>query len=394
VDVVLPPTRFNNTVDVMHCIANRRGDAFLERLPQIYGTIHDNSFNPAILFWEYNSDPNCSINSNYIQIKSSNSFSMTILYVLKLKHECYYVGTTQHPITNRVKMHLSGFGSKWTRIHPPIALVKQMYCADHDYNHDSSKHSRNESHNRNTNHNSKTVINLHIQPRILEDMHVKHLMFEFGIDHVRGGSYSKCDLSSMEVQALRRELWYARNCCTRCGRHRKERDRCSGAGVLGVGIGSCRISLGSKSGLVTGSVPVSVRGCRAERDVNGLLISTANTGTTVDEDEYEDDASLQVDIKDEDVELIGIRKGACGVDNGCRSCCDPSLPARGSPTRTRGSFTKPNSLLNDGAKLRTVPMTKRTPLDFCTRCKRSGHTRPDCNETSDRFGFDLTDFMF
>ena len=107
---------------------------------------------------------------------------MTILYVLKLRDNCYYVGTTQNLITNRVKMHLSGLATKWTRIHKPVALVKQINCMNS------------------------------INPRIQEDMHVKQLMLEHGIDNVRGGSCTKCQLGPVEMKALRRELWNARNC--------------------------------------------------------------------------------------------------------------------------------------------------------------------------------------
>jgi hypothetical protein len=45
------------------------------------------------------------------------------LYVLKLLHDKWYVGTTSRPFEVRYQEHASGRGSEWTKLHPPIASL-------------------------------------------------------------------------------------------------------------------------------------------------------------------------------------------------------------------------------------------------------------------------------
>jgi hypothetical protein len=43
-------------------------------------------------------------------------------------------------------------------------------------------------------------------------------MAKYGIDNVRGGSYTSIKLDDLEKEVLNREIWGAQNKCSRCGR--------------------------------------------------------------------------------------------------------------------------------------------------------------------------------
>lgn len=106
---------------------------------------------------------------------------MILIYVLSLRGGYFYVGTTfSSNISHSIKKHLSGYENEWTKIHKPLALVKQIACT--------------------------TGIN----PRLQEDLHVKQLMIDHGIDKVRGGSYSDVVLSVDQRVWLEKELHYAK----------------------------------------------------------------------------------------------------------------------------------------------------------------------------------------
>jgi predicted GIY-YIG superfamily endonuclease len=57
--------------------------------------------------------------------KPSNRNGSWHIYVLKLKHGCYYVGiTSRDEIHHRYKRHIAGKGAQWTRLHPPISVYE------------------------------------------------------------------------------------------------------------------------------------------------------------------------------------------------------------------------------------------------------------------------------
>ena len=112
------------------------------------------------------------------------------LYTLELKNNKFYVGTTHNP-TARLTEHRDGSGAEWTREHPPLSFSKKyklrkLECSDE-------------------------------AARLQEDAHVKTVMLDAGIDAVRGGSYSRLNLSREDVKALCKELFHATNGCLRCG---------------------------------------------------------------------------------------------------------------------------------------------------------------------------------
>ena len=50
---------------------------------------------------------------------------MKKLYALELEDGCYYVGVTSD-IKHRFESHMSGYGSKWTKLHKPLQKDEPM----------------------------------------------------------------------------------------------------------------------------------------------------------------------------------------------------------------------------------------------------------------------------
>ena len=107
---------------------------------------------------------------------------LTNIYILKLQDNNYYVGKAKD-VNKRFQEHISGNGSSWTKKYKPIEIVKVINnCSPFE-----------------------------------EDKQVKELMSVHGIDKVRGGSYSKIELTQEEKEVLQKEIWGAKDLCNRCG---------------------------------------------------------------------------------------------------------------------------------------------------------------------------------
>lgn len=107
----------------------------------------------------------------------------TNIYALKLQGGKYYVGKSSDVI-GRFQQHMNGQGSSWTKKYKPMSLVE-----------------------------SKEGVS-----PLMEDMVTKEYMAKYGIENVRGGSYVMEELSEFHIEALKMELWGAKDCCTQCGR--------------------------------------------------------------------------------------------------------------------------------------------------------------------------------
>lgn len=107
----------------------------------------------------------------------------TNIYILRLKGGKYYVGKTDN-ILKRYDEHVAGKGSSWTRKYKPIGI-------------------------------EKTISNASVFD---EDRYTKEYMSKYGIENVRGGSYVQVELDDVQMDALKTEIWGAKDACTRCGR--------------------------------------------------------------------------------------------------------------------------------------------------------------------------------
>jgi predicted GIY-YIG superfamily endonuclease len=110
--------------------------------------------------------------------------STTNIYVLRLEGGRYYVGKSDN-VMQRYQQHLNGSGSAWTRKHKPVSVEKVIE---------------------------------NVSP-FEEDKITKEYMAKHGIDKVRGGSYVETVLSDFHTEALKMEIWGAKDLCTQCGRN-------------------------------------------------------------------------------------------------------------------------------------------------------------------------------
>jgi hypothetical protein len=109
------------------------------------------------------------------------------LYVLKLEHGRFYVGSTERNVEIRIQEHIDGKGS-WVTKH-----FKFVHC-------------------------------IYTGPMLTtfdEDNMTESLMFALGskgVKLVRGGSYSQFVLSDLQLNNLQRKFDHARNACLGCGK--------------------------------------------------------------------------------------------------------------------------------------------------------------------------------
>ena len=109
---------------------------------------------------------------------------MLYIYVLQLQNDKYYVGKTINP-HSRIEAHFTNNGSEWTKLHKPIKLLELIpNCDDYD-----------------------------------EDKYTYKYMDKFGIDNVRGGSYSTPVLDDCTINQLVKISNSVNNRCYTCGKY-------------------------------------------------------------------------------------------------------------------------------------------------------------------------------
>ena len=118
--------------------------------------------------------------------KKDNNYTMSniTIYVLQCRDNKFYVGKSERPIRDRILEHFTSCGSEWTMLYKPHKVVEIKENAD---NFD-------------------------------EDKTTKIYMSRYGIDNVRGGSYTSKHLPEFQKEALAQELNTSENRCFRCGR--------------------------------------------------------------------------------------------------------------------------------------------------------------------------------
>lgn len=104
------------------------------------------------------------------------------IYVLKLERGRYYIGRSTCQELRYIQ-HTIGKGSSWTSKYPPIS-VHEIRPSTNPFE---------------------------------EDMVTKEYMAKYGIENVRGGSYVKIILDSIQLEAITRELRSVRDLCNACG---------------------------------------------------------------------------------------------------------------------------------------------------------------------------------
>jgi cellular nucleic acid-binding protein len=106
---------------------------------------------------------------------------MPYIYVLKCAHNKYYVGKTNKKVIKRFQEHTNGYGSEWTSIHKPCKILEIFEGDNFD-----------------------------------EDKFTKKYMEKFGIDNVRGGSYTSVYLSNEVKELIGKEFQACNDKCFTC----------------------------------------------------------------------------------------------------------------------------------------------------------------------------------
>jgi predicted GIY-YIG superfamily endonuclease len=117
---------------------------------------------------------------------------METIYVLRLQRGMYYVGKTGRSVEERYNEHQRGHGSAWTRLYAPVE-VQEILESTSPFD---------------------------------EDRTVKEYMSEFGVNKVRGGSYSEIELNGETRRLLEREIRHAFGLCLNCGDRSHYRRNC------------------------------------------------------------------------------------------------------------------------------------------------------------------------
>ena len=107
---------------------------------------------------------------------------MLYIYILELSNGKYYVGKTSNP-DFRLDKHFNSNGSTWTRKYSPIKLIELIGNSD-DFD---------------------------------EDKNTIKYMEKFGINNVRGGSFSQIKLSQESINVITKMINGSTNKCFICG---------------------------------------------------------------------------------------------------------------------------------------------------------------------------------
>lgn len=106
----------------------------------------------------------------------------TTLYVLLCSENKYYIGKS-NDIQERIKSHMNGTGSEWTKKYKPIRPIQIIKNAS----------------------------------PFDEDKYTIMYMCKYGIDNVRGGTFSSLQLSTEEKNLLLKMMRTSSNQCFKCG---------------------------------------------------------------------------------------------------------------------------------------------------------------------------------
>ena len=105
------------------------------------------------------------------------------IYALELDSSKYYIGKTLRDVSTRFEEHKHENGSEWTSMYKPVNIIEQ-YQSDNQFE---------------------------------EDTLTKKYMIKYGIDNVRGGSYTKIVLDEWQIKSLEHEFKSVSDCCYKCG---------------------------------------------------------------------------------------------------------------------------------------------------------------------------------
>ncbi len=120
---------------------------------------------------------------------------MVLIYTLALENDKYYIGKVQYDVDRLHDVDILcklKDGGVWTRAHPPVCVIEYIPgCDDYD-----------------------------------QDKYTVMYMERYGIENVRGGSFSKEHLDTSQIQVIHRMIRTAKNQCYTCGKGGHFQDDC------------------------------------------------------------------------------------------------------------------------------------------------------------------------
>lgn len=111
-----------------------------------------------------------------------NEQKMATIYVLELNNGKYYVGKTTDKIS-RLDTHFTSGGSAWTRKYKPKKVIETMEMCD----------------------------------SFDEDKYTLKYMEKYGINNVRGGTFTQINLTELNIDLISKMLKTSNNQCYVCG---------------------------------------------------------------------------------------------------------------------------------------------------------------------------------
>lgn len=106
------------------------------------------------------------------------------VYVLYLETDKYYIGSSINPKT-RIEQHFKNDGTKWTKLYKPLEIIKIVEGDE-----------------------------------LVEETTTLEYMYKYGIDNVRGGSFTTLNISDLEKSYIFKQICSIKNLCFKCnGKH-------------------------------------------------------------------------------------------------------------------------------------------------------------------------------
>ena len=93
------------------------------------------------------------------------------IYILKLQRGKYYIGKSNQ-VKNRINEHFNSYGSGWTKKYKPVKVVETIKNCD----------------------------------KFDEDKYTLKYMEKYGINNVRGGSFTRIQLNANNISHIRRMI--------------------------------------------------------------------------------------------------------------------------------------------------------------------------------------------
>jgi len=265
----------------------------------------------------------------------------TNVYILKLTNNNYYVGKA-NDVNKRFQEHMSGNGSSWTKKYEPIEILKVINnCSSFE-----------------------------------EDKQVKELMSLHGIDKVRGGTYNKIDLTKEEKDILQKEIWAAKDVCTRCGNSNHFVKDC----YAKTDINGCELSINNSKNKSSNCI---------ENKKEEYIITWECEKCNKEFEDCNECIKHEKICKQKSTSKVNKKQKCkrCGRQNHNENNCYASTHIDGYELSDSDECTDSDNeccMVLDIVE-NTIKQTKQT--NICFRCGRSGHFANDCYATKHIKGY-------